>query len=223
MSVVCLKAYRESRGLTLIESKPSQADVWSYQSNVKEEIEARYGDHLPAHFAKTMSKPQSQPYKHGDTHSVAYRKKTTLSKRNHIPVPCEVTPKSCRKSGDTFLLGSNCLEGIDEPLAWIEMKYQVTLNFLKSLPNGSKVCITTRSDLVAHDDYIAELSRLQVTVRILAPIFTTEEILRLIEPGAPSIKRRTQAVEKLKSLGINAEIEYHSVPQTAQMKAVLGL
>lgn len=188
-----------------------QKSDWSY-ADIRSRIEARFGDKLPKHFTRAIYKPQVKPYMYGDPHNVIYRTKSNNFNKP-MPVPCEVTLDSCAKLGDMYELGAQCLAGIDEPLPWMDAKYRVTLNFLKSLPRGSKVYITTRSDLIAHDDYIDAIRGLDVTINILIPMSVSGEELRRLEPGAPSIERRQIAIAKLKSLGFNCSSKYHRFPR----------
>lgn len=187
-------------------------------NEVRARIEARFGDNLPKHFKRTMAKPQAQPYMHGDVHNVVYRKKLK-NFNSPMPVPCEVTQESCAKLGEHLILGMDCCAGIDEPFPWMDSKYQVTLNFLKSLPNGTKLMIFTRSDLIAHDDYVAELQRLDCTVNLL---YTdkNEEKNRINEPGCPTYKRRYKANMKLNQSGIQSTMKRHSFSLKAVKNAV---
>lgn len=202
----------------LLADIPIQTDVidigddFGYQG-VKILLKTRFGDDLPKHFEKAMSKPQSQPYMYGDVHNVKYRARTTNFNRPY-PVPCEVTAASCTKVNGILVLGANCEVGLDEPFPWMDSKYKVTLNFLKSLPDNTRLHIKTRSDLIARDDYLAELSRLNVTINILYSN-KDDAINRVNEPGAPSYKRRLEAITKLKDHGdITANLYHHVIPST---------
>ncbi len=180
---------------------------------IRQNIIARFfGDGLPKHFKACIAKPQKQPYMHGDVSNVSYRKKLRAKHtifNSPTPVPCEVTIDSCVKVDGILTLGSQCELGIDEPFPWMDHKYGVSLSFLKSLPDGTELNIFTRSDLIAHDDYMPELKRLNVTVSILY-MTKDDQVNRVNEPGAPSYKRRSIAVERLKSLGINARLKRHN-------------
>lgn len=193
------------RALKLVKNEVSQNPEIVDYSRVKNSIEARFGENLPKHFARRMSRPQPQPYCDGDTMAVKYGKRNSLFNQPY-PVPCLVTPESCVRDGDTYLLGSNCAYGTDEPFPWMDHKYQCTLNFLRSLPDGARVEIQTRSDLVAHDDYIAEFKRLNVSITVLY-LTANGDLLRFLEPGAPSFKRRKHAVARLKEHGIKARLQ----------------
>ena len=148
---------------------------------------------------------------YGDIHNVQYKERLVLF--NHpFPVPCEVTLESCfRDRTETLVLGADCKQGIDEPFPWLDTKYKVSLTFLQSLPDKTRLIVYTRSDIVAHDDYIAEFRRLNVSINILYTS-TNDDQNRITEPGAPSFKRRGQAIDKLRSLGIDCLLLSHEIP-----------
>jgi DNA repair photolyase len=79
----------------------------------------------------------------------------------------------------------------------MDRKYKVTLNILKYA-----TIIYTRSDLIAHDDYTAELKK-DVKIYIVYNS-TNADVNNTNEPGCPSYLRRVKAVDKLKDLGFNA-------------------
>jgi len=79
----------------------------------------------------------------------------------------------------------------------MDRKYKVTLEFLKILKHYNyPYIIFTRSDLVAHDQYIKEMDPKLCSVQ-MSISSTNDEMNKLIEPGAPSAKRRLEALEKL--------------------------
>lgn len=170
----------------------------NYYAAIKERLEARFGGNLPYHFKRAMNKPQTQPYKYGDCHNVKYRPKVR-NFNSPMPVPCEVTQESCHKDEyGNLVLGLMCHQGTDEPFPWMDAKYKVSLSFLRSLPDGCKLIINTRSDLIAHEDYVHELKRLKVEVNIL---YVTDDDVwnRLNELGAPSFERRKLAINTLRA------------------------
>jgi DNA repair photolyase len=79
----------------------------------------------------------------------------------------------------------------------MDAKYKVTQEFLKLLNYYNyPYTIITRSDLVAHDDYIKLLRKDLCSVQF--SIASTNDVLnRKIEPGAPSAERRLNALKKL--------------------------
>lgn len=218
MSVICLNTFRDKRRVVEIVREVKTEPGWSYES-IRERLRDRFGDKLPKHFEQAMSSPQAKPYMYGDVSNVSYRKRIAHFNQP-MPLACEVTTDSCREVGGVYQLGLNCIDGVDEPFPWMDVKYRVTLEFLRSLPDGAKLEITTRSDLVAHDDYVAELKRLQTRITILCPKWCDDAKLRELEPGAPSKERRIRAADKLKLLGFNAAMEYHDIPKRRRKGSV---
>jgi DNA repair photolyase len=118
-----------------------------------------------------------------------------------MPIPANLDPK-------TDFLGRGVRDGTEsDPFPWMDHKYQITLNFLRQKPNKSSLEVETRSNLIAHDDYLDELKRLDVVVTML---FGDADMntCRHSEPGAPSNKRRAQAVDKLIKNGIQVVCIY---------------
>jgi DNA repair photolyase len=79
----------------------------------------------------------------------------------------------------------------------MDKKYKVTQELLRILDFYKyPYIIFTRSDLVAHDDYISLMNPDLCSVQI-SIASTNDELNKLIEPGTPSAKRRLKALEKL--------------------------
>ncbi len=86
---------------------------------------------------------------------------------------------------------------MSDSFMWSDGKYKITLEFLKILNfYDYPYTIITRSDLVAHDDYLALLKKDLCSVQF-SIASTNDSMNKLIEPGAPSAKRRLVALEKL--------------------------
>ena len=90
---------------------------------------------------------------------------------------------------------------MSDSFMWLDQKQRVTHEFLKILkyyryPN----VIFTRSDLVAHEDYLEvmdpDLSAIQFSIS-----GDNEALTKAIEPGAPSVARRLEALARLKKAG----------------------
>jgi DNA repair photolyase len=83
----------------------------------------------------------------------------------------------------------------------MDHKYKVTQELLKILSfYNYPYVVFTRSDLVAHDDYIKLLNPKLASVQFSLSS-TNDELVRKIEPGAPSAKRRLNAIAKLNEAG----------------------
>ena len=81
---------------------------------------------------------------------------------------------------------------------------------MRGLPFNTKLNIYTRSDLIASQDYIDELKRLNVNVGIIYSS-KDDDLNRLNEPGAPSYNRRAYAVKNLVDAGIKAKLVEHTI------------
>jgi DNA repair photolyase len=91
---------------------------------------------------------------------------------------------------------------MSDSFMWMDTKYGVTKELLKIL-NFYKYpyIIFTRSDLVAHDDYLSLLEKGLCSVQFSIS-GNHKRLTRVMEPGAPSYKRRLSALTKLADAGI---------------------
>lgn len=91
---------------------------------------------------------------------------------------------------------------MSDSFMWMDNKYRITYELLKIL-NYYKYpyIIFTRSDLVAHDDYLNILDKKLASVQ-MSIVGNNEHLTRLLEPGAPSVKRRLAALKKLNEAGL---------------------
>lgn len=91
---------------------------------------------------------------------------------------------------------------MSDSFMWIDQKYQITQELLKILKyyNYPNV-IFTRSDLVGHDDYIKLLDP-KLTAVQFSMSSVNDTLIKKIEPGAPSAKRRLTALKKLADAGL---------------------
>ena len=86
---------------------------------------------------------------------------------------------------------------MSDSFMFMDKKYKVTQELLKMLKFYKyPYIIFTRSDLVAHDEYLnlldPDLCSMQMSISS-----TDDKMNKMIEPGAPSAKRRLKALEKL--------------------------
>jgi len=90
---------------------------------------------------------------------------------------------------------------MSDSFMFLDKKYKVTQEFLRILDYYKyPYIIFTRSDLVAHDEYIdllnPDLCSIQMSISSI-----DDKMNKLIEPGTPSAKRRLQALQKLTQNG----------------------
>jgi DNA repair photolyase len=95
---------------------------------------------------------------------------------------------------------------MSDSFMWIDVKYGVTKEVLKILNfYNYPYVIFTRSDLVAHDDYL-KLIRPDLASVQLSICGGNELLTKLIEPGAISVSRRLLALKKLKSAHVRTAV-----------------
>ena len=86
---------------------------------------------------------------------------------------------------------------MSDSFMWMDTKYGVTKELLKIFSHYNyPYIIFTRSDLVAHDDYMALLRKDLCSVQFSIS-GNNNRFTRVIEPGAPSYERRLAALKKL--------------------------
>lgn len=98
------------------------------------------------------------------------------------------------------------LGSMSDCFMWMDTKYGVTKEVLKILNHYQYPrIIFTRSDLVAHDDYMKlldpKLSAVQFSIS-----GNNNALTRKLEPGAPSFSRRKKALQKLISSDIRCAV-----------------
>lgn len=100
----------------------------------------------------------------------------------------EYSSKGLNSYFTSVIIGENC-----DPFMWHDRKYGQTQDLLVYLKENEIVyTLKTESDLIACDDYLSLLSE-----RTTVEMYTGEE-----DKGAPSIKRRLRAIDRLKNAGI---------------------
>ena len=90
---------------------------------------------------------------------------------------------------------------MSDSFMWVDQKYKVTQELLKILKHYNyPYVIFTRSDLVARDDYMKLIDPNLAAIQF-SMSSTNDDLLKKIEPGAPSAKRRLVALKKLAEHG----------------------
>lgn len=90
---------------------------------------------------------------------------------------------------------------MSDSFMWSDTKYKVTQELLKILKfYNYPYIVFTRSDLVAHDEYIRLLDPSLASIQF-SMSSTNDALIKQIEPGAPSSKRRLKAINKLAENG----------------------
>lgn len=132
---------------------------------------------------------------------------------NPIPVPTDINQirsefykafETDRKGKWSDLMRQRIplrIGSMSDSFMWSDQKYKVTQELLRILRHYQyPYVIFTRSDLVAHEDYISLLDPKLCAIQFsLSSI--NEDLVRKMEPGAPSSARRLKALQKLSEAG----------------------
>ena len=90
---------------------------------------------------------------------------------------------------------------MSDSFMFMDNKYGVTKELLRILKHYNyPYVIFTRSDLVAQDDYLGLIDKNLAAIQFSISS-TNDKLNKLIEPGAPSAKRRLKALEKINKEG----------------------
>ncbi len=90
---------------------------------------------------------------------------------------------------------------MSDSFMWMDLRYGITKEFLRILKHYEyPAVIFTRSDLVAHDDYMKEMDPRFLSIQF-SIAGNNEELTKKIEPGAPAVSRRLKAIKKLSESG----------------------
>ncbi len=194
--------------------EPKSEDIFEQYHYQIKCLEARYGDNQPKKgvvYNQPLKGMIFDTYGRGNVHNSIHQYKPKSKKDWNSPMPFPADMVAIDKflksrSGKVLVLGSK-----SDPFMWMDHKYQITKSVI-ALANKYDVvlCINTMSDLCANDDYLDLLKAgdHQITMN-MGFSDETETESRLNSPGAPSIKRREQAITKLKDAGI--EVYIHRV------------
>lgn len=209
---------------------PKPTNETSFFQGIKDRLEARFGDKQPKGgvIYKTPVSKQGDAlvidtYGRGDVHNAAtmvngeIRPKSKAAWNAPQPFPADLPKieKALEKHTGPIVLGNK-----SDPFMWMDSAYGMTKNLLSKM-EGKDLTIRTRSDLIARDDYLPLLQKNNTTVEMVFPQVPREfasnpdELVRMIEPGAPSIKRRMKAMSALREAGINVKAVNHPIPREA--------
>jgi hypothetical protein len=199
---------------------PHNKGAFTEKSSALDNFMARFGQGPDAdRVLREISKiPETSPYVYldGDTHNIVYAPASRTWKNDGFrsragtggvsSVPRGTTPdKLPTNAQGQKVLGEGVELGTNDPLMWMDRKYGVTKKLLEDAFDTPMV-IKTRSDLVAVDEYLEKLNPSKHTVEMHA-MTPNEHVGRIIEPGAPSFKRRIEAIQRLKEAGVPVKLK----------------
>ena len=96
-----------------------------------------------------------------------------------------------------------------EPFPWLDTKSEHAKDYLK-YRNGKPLKINTRSDLLAHDDYLTNLDKKNHEV-VFHFLNSPGHLASVLTPGMPSAKRLQNAMTKMKAHGVKVSAVIHHV------------
>lgn len=189
-------------------------------------IKNRYGDKpLPSFiYVQNFRASKFDTYGYGNVHSSIHQYRPKKGERWNKPCPLPADLRAIdaylkTKKGETVQLGYK-----SDPFQWLDMKYGNTKATLE-LANkyGVTLVLNTMSDLVAHDEYFELVVAGGHVVKVMMGyIGETEEESRRNSPGAPSLKRRELAIEKLEAIGAKVERVYKKRKASTKSKHTAG-
>lgn len=189
---------------------------WKYMVRC---IEARFGDKPPKSgfvYKQKLNTAIFDSYGYGCIHNSIHQYRGGKYWNEPMPMPAdlELIEKYLeRMSGKVLRLGYK-----SDPFMWMDMKYKITKSIIEMAnSNNITLMIDTMSDLCGHDDYLALLRghdhMISMHMGFKRPELATDQIERLVSPGAPSFKRREQALSRLANAGIEVRRIYTSISE----------
>lgn len=201
-----------------------ESDRIGFWKRTIEDIESRYEGCMPKQgcvYKQSLKTAIFDTYGYGCVHNSIHQYRGGQYWNKPFPMPADLPKIEVylkRFKGKFLRLGSK-----SDPFMWIDQKYQITKSVLEiANENDVQLIIHTMSDLCAHDDYAILLKRgghsivMQMGFEDLR--LRTEPIERAVSPGAPSLKRRQLAVEKLAKHGVDVEICFTHIDEILNNK-----
>lgn len=180
--------------------EPKPVKVLSPQDSIRARL-----DPIPEHMATNLwlhraeTSGADEPYIGRCFHNI------TALKTFNKSAPMQPIPVPLEKIRDLKgILGKGVLKGESDPFSWLDVRYGTTKALLER-ELGKPLKIFTRSDLIAHADYMALLDPFLHDICIVIP-GTDSRLHRLLEPGAPSISRRIAAANTLAEAGFRVKL-----------------
>jgi len=200
-----------------IENKTSTIDRYGFDNSIYENIANRYGEVQPKGgviYKTPVYGMKLDSYGRGNCHNSVfqYMPKSTTNWNRPIPFPSDIEKvyQAIEKNkGKVMVLGYK-----SDPFMWMDHKYKITQAILRcATANKVQLVINTMSDLCAHSEYIELIKAGNHSITMNMSLNNDNEHLeRLLSPGAPSLKRRKEAIAKLKEYGIEVNIKTCTLP-----------
>lgn len=206
------------RSLSPKETFRTAPDRLGHFDHMIEGIQARYGSKQPDSgcvFKQPLKSNIFDSYGYGCIHNSIHQYRGGKYWNEPMPMPADLRAIETylkKRAGKVLRLGSK-----SDPFMWMDHKYQITKSILEiANENDIQLVIHTMSDLCAHNDYAYLLKNGDHSIVMHmgfehlkdSPSEALETLERLVSPGAPSMKRRQMAVNKLKDMDVDVRLEY---------------
>lgn len=189
--------------------KDDSQQAMAESSDLIQRYLARYDGHPETQkhadaFKKYNERGHGEPYA-GPSIQSEYWGDHPSDRELHIQAPVyKINPEELQGH-----LGKHVAKGGADPFAWMDIKYKSTQKALRE--HGDKIhTISTRSDLISHDDYMNLLDpkKHRINMHISGHI---PRLTRGVEGGSPSNSRRLSAAQKLKNAGFDVTLIHDNV------------
>lgn len=185
---------------------------------LQQQILYRYGDDKMGDNALSlMQASHNDAYigKNDISNSLYAKKPPEVSKMPETPIqyPSSATVEDLPNVLGKATLGKDVPNAFNDPLRWADQRYKKAADLLdQAKEQNMPMRINTRSDLIAHDDYISKLDPMKSDVNIyFGP--ANDEWNIVLNPGNPSNKRLGLAIQKLQENGIRPTLHIDALPQ----------
>ena len=216
---------------------PREMDRTAYWERMIKCLEARFGETQPAHgviYEQILQHNTFDAYGNGNAHDSIHQyrpsrgSKADAAWNKPMPFPANL-PKIEEylkaNQGRVMRLGYK-----SDAFQWMEQRYGNTKSILEmAKENRIQLEIHTMSDLCGHDDFvqlIADGGHSIVFQMGFEETYFSEmnseygkSIEKMVSPGAPSIKRRLAAIEKLQAAGVTVTKRFRSLKDLNKAQA----
>lgn len=156
----------------------------------------------------------------GCGHGCLYCYATSFIKNFYHPRPkkefLKIVEKELKKIPEESLIS---LSNSSDPYQPLEKTYKLTRKFLELLlEKNYRILIITKSDLILRDLELLTKLRCAVSFTI-----TSKTLYQKLEPGAPSYKKRLEAIKKLSKTGIPVSIRLDPIIPSLNEGEILEL
>ena len=188
--------------------QPRSIDPIAHWKRMVESCEARFSDNQPEQgcvYKQPLNKPIFDTYGNGNAHNSLHQYMPTNRKYWNSPTPFQgdlpaIETYLKRNGGKVLVLGHK-----SDAFMWMDTRYEITKSVLEiANKHNVQLEIRTMSDLCACNDYLDLIIKGKHSVVMtmgfseIGEADLAEKYEKSVSPGAPSLKRRQLAIDKLR-------------------------